>query len=74
MDLRGLLSNTGFDVSKNLNMYLQLNVVGSNAVLMVDTLGMGNFGNAPDQTNKLYGPQGMSMTLEQLLAQRVILV
>ena len=72
IDLRGILTDTGFtEASKAL--YLQISVNGTDATLKVDTLGIGNF-SAPDQTITLLNAQGLSLTLDQLLAQRVILV
>jgi Ca2+-binding RTX toxin-like protein len=72
LDLRGILTGTGYaDATKAL--FLQLTVNGSDAVLKVDSLGIGNF-SAPDQTVTMLSAQGMNLSLDDLLAQRVILV
>ena len=74
LDLRGILTNTGFDASTNAALYLELSTVGSGTVLKVDTLGIGNF-TAPGLTVNMLNAQGISaLMLDQLLAQRVILV
>jgi surface adhesion protein len=73
LDLRGLLTGTGFDVTENLSKYLEFSYAGGDAVLKVDTLGISNF-SSPDQTITLRDVAGLDMTLDQLLAQRVVLV
>jgi hypothetical protein len=47
--------------------------VGNDTVVKVDTLGIGNF-TSPDQTITLLNGQGTGMSLDQLLAQRVVMV
>jgi Ca2+-binding RTX toxin-like protein len=74
IDLRGILTNTGFDAAANAALYLQLSNMGSDTVLRVDTLGIGNF-SSPDQNITLLNAQGIaSLSLDQLMASRVILV
>ena len=72
IDLRGLLTDTGFNLS-NLSAYLSLVDGEGQKTLKVDVQGDGDFG-VPDMTIVLANPLGFDADLQTLIDQRVFLV
>jgi Ca2+-binding RTX toxin-like protein len=72
IDLRGLLTDTGFNLS-NLSAYLSLVDGEGQKTLKVDVQGDGDFG-VPDMTIVLTNPLGFDADLQTLIDQRVFLV
>jgi Ca2+-binding RTX toxin-like protein len=72
IDLRGLLSETGFTLN-NMGQYVRMDKSVSQIALKVDLLGTGNFAT-PDMTVTLLAPQGINDDLTTLVNQRAFLV